>query len=101
MSKSVMKYISETMNGCRNSDEDSIRACVAMDAKVTKAIEDDKIKKSKPSQENEQSTTFSVDDLKREMMRPMIDDQQIADIEKYASEQPEDELNSHDMGIDR
>ena len=79
MSKSVMKYISEMMNGCRNSDEDSIRACVAMDAKVT----------------------FSLDELKREMMRPMIDDQQIADIEKYSSEQPEDELNSHDMGIDR
>ena len=102
MSKTLMRYVSETMNSCRDTDEDSIRTCVAMDAEVSKAIADYMARKNAPSQAKGPDRTFSLDDLKKDMMRPMIDyGQQIADIEKYASEQSDVEPKSHDEGIDR
>ena len=72
MSKTLMRYVSETMNSCRDTDEDSIRTCVAMDAEVSKAIADYKAKQNAPSQAKEPGSTFSLDELKQDMMRPMI-----------------------------
>ncbi len=90
MSKTLMRYISETMNGCPYTDVDCITTCVAMDAKVSKAIEDYKAKQNEPSQVKEPGSPFSLDELKKDMMRQMIgDDKQTADIENYASGQPE------------
>ena len=94
MGRSVTRYMSETINKCSNSDEECIRACVAMDTKVNKAIEDYRIKSNQPAPEKKENPTATVEEIKELMMRPMISDSEIAAQEFYANEQPNVEPKS-------
>ena len=86
MSKPILRSISETINSCPDFDDECIKAIVAMDSKIYKAIKDYKDRKNNISHENTQSTIVTGDDIREAMMRPMIKNEELSE-ESYMSEE--------------